>query len=138
MSLSPGSVVCNAPPPPRTVPPQGVVVRLRVFQRRLNHAEGDGEDEEAFEKRLAALKGKRGTPSRSNSNSSGGGDDALTPYQQLKQNQAEQKDRKKTGARALCRCGLAQQHHHKPFAYACHATCDVPQVNTEPALSRLP
>ncbi len=72
----------------------------------LNHAEGDGDDEEAFEKRLAALKGKRGTPSRSNSNSSGGGDDALTPYQQLKQNQAEQKDRKKTGARALCRCSL--------------------------------
>ncbi len=75
-----------------------------MFSTLLNHAEGDGDDEEAFEKRLAALKGKRGTPSRSNSNSSSGGDDALTPYQQLKQNQAEQKDRKKTGTRALCRC----------------------------------
>ena len=89
------------PSPTPYAPPPGLVRGLHVHDA-TNHAEGDGEDEEAFEKRLAALKGKRGTPSRSGGG--GGGDDALTPYQQLKKNQAEQKDRKQTGARALCRC----------------------------------
>ena len=86
----------------------GVVCRQNIDS---SNAEGDGEDEEAFEKRLAALKSKRGTPSRSSSGSgSGSGDEALTPYQQLKQNQAEEKDRKKVGARGTARGACTSGH----------------------------
>ena len=93
-----------------------------------HNADGDGEDEEAFEKRLAALKSKRGTPSRS---SGGGGDGALTPYQQLKQNQADEKDRKKSGVlqRSIFRLAVCIRPPRQIVIMTCiSGVCSVWQV----------
>ena len=64
----------------------------------------EGDDAESdFEARLAKLKKRPGS----------GKSGAQTPYQQLKQNQAEQKDRSLLGALHLA--------YHLPISYSAHA-----------------